>query len=140
MEASMDRNKSKWLVAAFATAFVAGTAFAADSSLTASDAAKGTSSDKATSYDTGKTAPYSGAEGVQSTAPAADEDHNDSGGTRGKHHFLPHRSSKTSNAGNPADDAEHQPTPQPSSSAATTGGNTGGSGIDADQQPSTNGR
>ena len=131
----MDRNKSKWLVAALATAFVAGTACAADSSLTASDPAKGTSSDKATSYDTGKTSPASGAEGVQSTAPASDEDHNDNGGARGKHHSLPHRSSKAN--GN----AESQPTPQSSSSAAVTGGSTASSaGVDADQQTSTNGR
>ncbi len=129
----MDRMKSKLLVAALATAFFGATAYAADNSVTASDPAKGTATDKATSYDTGKTAPFSGAEGVQTTPPASDEDHNDNGGVRGKHHSKPHKSSKAS-------DTTSQPTPQPSSSAGTTGGNSAPAGSDASQQKSTNGQ
>ncbi len=136
----MDRIKSKWAVAALAAALVGATAYAADSSLTASDPAKGTSSDKATSYDTGKTAPFSGAEGVQTTPPASDEDHNDNGGVRGKHHSLPHKSSKAVSAGDASANAETQPTPQPSSSAGATGGNSAPAGSDATQQQSTNGK
>ncbi len=98
----MDRMKSKLLVAALATAFFGATAYAADNSVTASDPAKGTATDKATSYDTGKTAPFSGAEGVQTTPPASDEDHNDNGGVRGKHHSKPHKSSKASGHHQPA--------------------------------------
>jgi hypothetical protein len=137
----MDRIKSKWLVAALATAFVGATAYAADSAVTASDPAKGTTADKATSYDTGKTAPFSGAEGVKTTPPASDEDHNDNGGVRGKHHSKPHKSSKSDmTTSHPADNAETQPTPQPSSSAGATGGNSAPAGADASQQQSTNGK
>jgi hypothetical protein len=140
MEASMDRKKSKLLVAALATALFGATAYAADSSVSASDPAKGTTSDKATSYDTGKTAPFSGAEGVKTTPPASDEDHNDNGGAPGKPHSKKaHKSSKAAKA-EMANDAEHQPTPQPSSSASATGGNAAPAGSDAHQQKSTNGQ
>jgi len=128
----MDSKKSKWLVAALATAFVGATAYAADSSISAS----GTTKDKATSYDTGTTAPFSGAEGVKTTPPASDEDHNDNGGAPGK----PHKAHKISKKAKAANDAEHQPTPQPSSSASATGGNSAPAGSDANQQKSTNGQ
>jgi len=132
----MDRMKKNFLVAALASAFLGATAYAADSSVTASDPAKGTPSDKATSYDTGKTAPYSGAEGVQSTPPASDEDHNDSGGARGKHHYLPHKSSK-----NAVSTGTAQPSGQPpEASAGATGGNAAPAGSDGTQQHSTNGQ
>lgn len=131
----MDRIKSKWLLAALASAFVAASAYATDNSLKAEDPARGTAADKATSYDTGKVAPFSGAEGVQATPPASDEDHNDNGGARGKHHFLPHKSSKDVNA-----PVTTTTTPQPSSSASTTGGNSAPAGSDANQQKSTNGQ
>jgi len=131
----MDHTKTKFLVAALATAF-AGAAFAADSPVTASDPTKGTPSNPATSYDTGKTAPFSGAEGVQTTPSASDEDHNDNGGARGKHHSLPHRSSKDAPASTAA-----QPQGQPvQSSAGTTGGNASPAGVDGNQQKSSNGQ
>jgi hypothetical protein len=140
MEASMDRKKSKWLAMALAAAFAGATAYAADNSLTASDPAKGTTTDKATSYDTGKTAPYSGAEGVKSTPPASDEDHNDNGGVRGKHHYLPHKSSKTSE---PATNVTTSPTTgkQPTTGNDSSANNGAApSGSDANQQKSTNGQ
>jgi hypothetical protein len=134
--------KTKFLVAALAAACMGATAYAADSSLTASDSAKGTTADKATSYDTGKTAPYSGAEGVKSTPPASDEDHNDNGGARGKHHYLPHKSSKSdmqssSSAVTTSPTTGKQPTTGNDSSA-----NNGAApaGSDANQQKSTNGQ
>jgi hypothetical protein len=150
----MERNNLKYLVAALATAF-AGAAFAntdkvttsasdnsvttADNTLKAEDSAKGRTSDKATSYDTGKTAPYSGAEGVKSTAPASDEDHNDNGGAPATHHKLKHHSAKA-RVDTSTDVQSSAATPDVKSSAGSTGGNAAPAGSDAKQQHSTNGQ
>ncbi len=99
----MDRLNGKHLAMAVALAFAGTGAFAQGSDRASSDATDSAhanvqsssgavdsttnevttapnttpSSNPATSYDTGKTAPYSGAIGEESTAPASDEDHND---------------------------------------------------------------
>lgn len=86
----MDRLSMKHLAFAVALAF-AGTGALAHGTKDASAGADATlKPGMATSADTGTVPNYSGAQGVQSTPGASDEDHNDEGGARGKSATAPH--------------------------------------------------
>lgn len=85
----MDRLRCRNLAVAVALVF-AGTGAYAHGTKDKTAAGDATvTSGMATSADTGKTAPFSGAQGIQSTPMASDEDQNDEGAARGKSATAP---------------------------------------------------
>jgi hypothetical protein len=86
----MDRISMKHLALAVALAFAGTGAFAHGTKDKSASTDTTVSSGMATSDDTGKVPNYAGAQGVQSTPGASDEDHNDEGASRGKSATAPH--------------------------------------------------
>lgn len=86
----MDRISMKHLALAVALAFAGTSAFAHGTKGTSASDDTTVKPGMATSADTGKVPNYAGAEGVQSTPGASDEDHNDEGASRGKSATAPH--------------------------------------------------
>jgi hypothetical protein len=86
----MDRISMKHLALAVALAFAGTGAIAHGTKDTSANADTAVKPGMATSDDTGTVPNYAGAEGVQSTPGASDEDHNDEGASRGKNATAPH--------------------------------------------------
>jgi len=86
----MDRLSMKHLAIAVAFAFAGTGALAHGTKDTSASADTAVKPGMATSADTGTVPNYAGAQGVQSTPSASDEDHNDEGASRGKSATAPH--------------------------------------------------